>query len=84
MGAASATMTVGALSTPRIVSRRGPGAGHDPDRGALDPVLPVHGADGVVPRRGRAYVLRSALMNLSQPLWRNLMMDITPPSGGRR
>ena len=26
-----------------------------------------------------AYVLRSTLMNLSQPLWRNLMMDITPP-----
>jgi MFS family permease len=25
-----------------------------------------------------AYVLRQALMNLSQPLWRNLMMEITP------
>jgi MFS family permease len=25
-----------------------------------------------------AYVLRGALMNLSQPLWRNLMMEITP------
>jgi len=79
MGAASATMTVGALATPRIVSRVGLVRATILTEALSIPFFLCMALTVSFPVAAVAYVLRSALMNLSQPLWRNLMMDITPP-----
>jgi MFS family permease len=78
MGAASATMTVGALVTPRIVSRVGLVRATILTEALSIPFFLCMALTVSFPVAALAYVLRSALMNLSQPLWRNLMMDITP------
>ena len=78
LGAASATMTIGALLTPRIVSRFGLVRATILTEALSIPFFLVLALTLSFPVAVAAYVLRSALMNLSQPLWRNLMMDITP------
>ncbi|HZL99981.1 MAG TPA: MFS transporter [Planctomycetota bacterium] len=78
MAAASATMTIGALVTPRVVSRVGLVRATILTEALSIPFFLLMALSISLPVAVAAYVLRSALMNLSQPLWRNLMMDITP------
>jgi len=78
MAAASATMTIGALVTPRVVSRLGLVRATILTEALSIPFFLFLALTVSFPVALGAYVLRSALMNLSQPLWRNLMMEITP------
>lgn len=78
MAGASATMTIGALITPRIVSRVGLVKATILTEALSLPFFLSLALTVSFPVAVAAYVLRSALMNLSQPLWRNLMMEITP------
>ena len=78
MAAGTATMTVGALFAPRIVARRGLVRSTILTEALSIPFFLALALTTSFPLAVVAYVMRSALMNLSQPLWRNLMMEITP------
>jgi len=78
MAAGTATMTFGALLAPRIVERRGLVLSTILTEALSIPFFLVLALTTSFPVATVAYVMRSALMNLSQPLWRNLMMEITP------
>ncbi len=78
MAAASATMVLGALATPRVVARLGLVRATILTEAFSIPFFLLLALTTSLPLAIAAYVLRSALMNLSQPLWRNLMMEITP------
>jgi MFS family permease len=78
LAGASATMTLGALATPRVVARLGLVRATIATEAFSIPFFLLLALTTSFPVAVAAYVLRSALMNLSQPLWRNLMMEITP------
>lgn len=78
MAAASATMTFGALAAPRVVRRIGLLRATIATEALSIPFFLALALTSSLPVAIAAYVLRGALMNLSQPLWRNLMMEITP------
>jgi len=78
LAAASATMTLGAVLTPRVVARFGLVRATILTEALSIPFFLVLALTTSFPLAVAAYILRSAFMNLSQPLWRNLMMEITP------
>jgi MFS family permease len=78
MAAASATMTLGALLAPRVVGRLGLVGATILTEALSIPFFLVLALTTNFPLAVAAFVLRGALMNLSQPLWRNLIMEITP------
>jgi MFS family permease len=78
LAAASATMTLGAVVTPRVVARFGLVRATILTEALSIPFFLVLALTTSFPLAVAAYILRSAFMNLSQPLWRNLMMEITP------
>lgn len=78
MAAASATMTLGALATTRVVPRLGLVRATILTQALSIPFFLVLALATSLPLAIAACVLRSALMNLATPLWRNLVMEITP------
>lgn len=78
MAASAATMTVGALIAPRIVERMGLVKATILTELLSIPFFFILAFTVSMPIAIGAFVFRGALMNLSQPLWRNLMMEITP------
>jgi MFS family permease len=78
MAASSATMTLGSFGAPRFVARFGLVRATILSEALSIPFFLVLALSVSFPLAVTAFVLRSALMNLSQPLWRNLMMEITP------
>lgn len=78
MAGSAATMTVGALFAPRIVARMGLLKATILTELLSIPFFFVLAFAVSLPLAVGAFVLRGALMNLSHPLWRNLMMEITP------
>jgi MFS family permease len=78
LAAASATMTLGAVLTPRVVARFGLVRATILTEALSIPFFLVLALTTSFPLAVAAYILRSAFMNLSQPLWRHLMMEITP------
>lgn len=78
MAAACATMTLGALGTTRFVPRLGLVRATIATQALSIPFFLVLALATSLPLAIAAYVLRSALMNLGTPLWRNLVMEITP------
>ncbi len=78
LAAASATMTLGAVVTPRVVARFGLVRATIITEALSLPFFLTLALTMSFPLAVCAYILRSAFMNLSQPLWRNLMMEITP------
>lgn len=78
MAAASATMTLGALATTRVVPRLGLVRATILTQALSIPFFLVLALATSLPLAVAACVLRSALMNLATPLWRNLVMEITP------
>jgi MFS family permease len=78
LAAASATMTLGAVLTPRVVQRFGLVRATILTEALSIPFFLVLALTTSLPIAVAAYILRSAFMNLSQPLWRNLIMEITP------
>ena len=78
MAAACATMTLGALGTTRVVPRLGLVRATIATQALSIPFFLVLALATSLPVAIAAYVLRSALMNLGTPLWRNLVMEITP------
>lgn len=78
MAASQLTMTVAVLGTPRLVARIGLLRATILTEFLSLPFFVIlafttHFGVGV-----GAFILRTAMMNLSHPLWRNLMMEITP------
>ena len=78
MAASAATMTIGAVFAPRIVARVGLVKATILTELLSIPFFVVLAFSYSLPFAVGAFVLRGALMNLSHPLWRNLMMEITP------
>jgi MFS family permease len=78
MAGSSAMMTLGALLAPRVVARMGFVRATILTEALSIPFFFALALTTNFPLAVAAYVLRGALMNLSQPLWRNLMMEITP------
>jgi MFS family permease len=78
MAASAATMTIGALFAPRIVERVGLVKATILTEFLSIPFFVVLAFTYSLWFAIAAAVFRAALMNLSQPLWRNLMMEITP------
>jgi MFS family permease len=78
MAGSAATMTLGALVAPRVVQRIGFVRATILTEALSIPFFFALALTTSFPLAVVAYILRGALMNLSQPLWRNLMMEITP------
>ncbi|MHC5211636.1 MAG: MFS transporter [Planctomycetota bacterium] len=78
MAGSAAMMTCGALFAPRIVERLGFVRATILTEALSIPFFFVLALTTNFPLAVAAFVLRGALMNLSQPLWRNLIMEITP------
>ncbi|MGQ0553935.1 MAG: MFS transporter [Planctomycetota bacterium] len=78
LAGASLIMTFGALATPRVVTRLGLVRATILTEILSIPFFLLLALSTSFPVAVGAYVMRSALMNLSQPLWRNLMMELTP------
>jgi MFS family permease len=78
MAGSAATMTFGALLAPRVVARLGFVRATILTEALSIPFFFALALSSSFPLAVAAYVLRGALMNLSQPLWRNLIMEITP------
>ncbi len=80
MAAASATMTVGVLATPWAIARMGFVRATILTEVLSLPFFVVMAWTTSFPLAVGAMILRSALMNLSHPIWRNFVMEITPES----
>jgi MFS family permease len=78
MAAASATMALGALFSTRSVPRLGLVRATILTQALSLPFFFVLALASSLPVAIAAFVLRSALMNLGTPLWRTLVMEITP------
>jgi len=78
MAASQITMTIGVLATPMIAGRIGLLKATILTEALSLPFFLILAMTSNFSVALVAFVLRSALMNLSQPLWRNLMMEITP------
>lgn len=78
LGAASATMALGALFSTRSVPRLGLVRATILTQALSLPFFLVLALTTSLPLAVAAFVLRSALMNLGTPLWRALVMEITP------
>jgi len=81
MAAASATMTFGALATPRIVARLGSCAPPSPPRRCRSRFL-LLALTTSLPLAIAVYCAQRAHESLAAPV-RNLMMEVTPSSGAR-
>lgn len=78
MAASQITMTVGILAMPRLVARFGMLRGTILSECASLPFFLILAFTNNFPLAVVAFVFRAALMNLAHPMWRNLMMDVTP------
>ena len=78
MAASQLTMTVAVLGTPRLVARIGLLKATILTEFLSLPFFLTLAFTTSFPVAVGAYILRTAMMNLSHPLWRNLMMEITP------
>lgn len=78
MAATQVTMTVGVLATPALVSRIGLLRATLLTETLSLPFFLVLALTTNLQVAIAASVFRAALMNLSHPLWRNLMMEVTP------
>jgi MFS family permease len=78
LGAASATMALGALFSTRSVPRLGLVRATILTQALSLPFFLLLALASSLPLAIAAFVLRSALMNLGTPLWRTLVMEITP------
>ncbi|GJM20384.1 MAG: MFS transporter [Planctomycetota bacterium] len=78
MAASQVTMTVGILGMPRIVARYGMLRGTILTECLSLPFFLILAVTHHFTLAIVAFVFRAALMNLAHPMWRNLMMDVTP------
>ncbi|MFT7462530.1 MAG: MFS family permease [Pseudohongiellaceae bacterium] len=78
MAASQVTMTFGVLATPALVKRIGLVKATLLTEALSLPFFLILAVTASFPIAVVAFVMRAALMNLSHPLWRNLMMEITP------
>jgi len=78
LGAASATMALGAVFSTRSVPRLGLVRATIVTQALSLPFFLLLALATSLPLAIAAYVLRAALMNLGTPLWRTLVMEITP------
>lgn len=78
MAASQITMTVGVLATPRLVARFGLLRATILTECASLPFFLILAFTHQFGLALVAFVFRAALMNLAHPMWRNLMMDVTP------
>ncbi len=78
MSTSSAAMVVGTLLTPLVVARLGLVKATILTEALSLPFFLILAFTGNYALAIGAFILRSALMNLAHPIWRNLIMEITP------
>lgn len=78
MALSSLTMTVGVLFAPWVTARLGLVVATILSEAVSIPFFLVLAFTTSLPVACVAFVLRAAFMNLSQPLWRQLVMELTP------
>lgn len=79
MALSSLTMTLGVLFAPWATARFGLVVATILTEALSIPFFLLLAFTTSLPLAATAFVLRSAFMNLSQPLWRQFVMELTPP-----